>query len=150
MTTKSVCPLDCPDTCSMLVTVIDGIATYLKGDPEHPFTRGFLCQKVHNYLERVYHPDRLLYPLKRIGRKGEGKFERISWEEAIRTIETRFRYNRDFESIYAMVPGTIALLLVQIPAILMAVSVVREKELGSIINFFVTPTTRLEFLIQKQ
>src|SRR4029079_12629045 len=62
-----------------------------RGDKDHPFTRGFLCQKVANYLDRVYHPDRLLYPLKRVGRKGEGKFERISWDEAIRTISARFK-----------------------------------------------------------
>ena len=65
-------------------------------------------------------------------------------------IETRFRYNQDFESVYAMVPGTMALLLVQIPAILMALAVVREKELGSIINLYVTPVRRIEFLLGKQ
>ena len=66
------------------------------------------------------------------------------------TIETRFRYNQDFDSIYAMVPSTMALLLILIPAILMATAVVREKELGSIINLYVTPVTRLEFLLGKQ
>jgi len=66
------------------------------------------------------------------------------------TIETRFRYNQDFRSVYSMVPGTIAMLLVLIPAILMALAIVREKELGSITNFYVTPVTRLEFLIGKQ
>ena len=60
---KSVCPLDCPDTCSMLVTVKDGVAVELRGDPDHRFTRGFLCQKMARYLERVYSPDRLLNPL---------------------------------------------------------------------------------------
>ncbi|MFI5022895.1 MAG: ribosome-associated ATPase/putative transporter RbbA [Alphaproteobacteria bacterium] len=65
-------------------------------------------------------------------------------------IETRFRYNQDFDSVYAMVPGTIALLLALIPAILMALSIVREKELGSIINLYVTPVSRLEFLLGKQ
>src|SRR4051812_14466613 len=65
--TKSVCPLDCPDTCSMRVTVVDGVATELKGDPEHPFTRGFLCQKMARFLDRVHSPDRLLYPLRRVG-----------------------------------------------------------------------------------
>jgi anaerobic selenocysteine-containing dehydrogenase len=63
----------------------------IRGDREHPFTRGFLCQKVSNYLERVYHPERLLYPLRRVGGKGQGRFERISWPEAIRTIADRFR-----------------------------------------------------------
>jgi anaerobic selenocysteine-containing dehydrogenase len=92
-TVKAVCPHDCPDTCGMVVSVdpATGRAVDLCGDREHPFTRGFLCQKVNNYLDRVYHPDRLLYPLRRTGRKGGGGFERISWEEAVRTIATRFR-----------------------------------------------------------
>ena len=80
---KSVCPLDCPDTCSMRVTVEDGVAVELRGDPEHPFTRGFLCQKMARYLDRVYSPDRLLQPLRRVGPKGEGRFERIGWDEAL-------------------------------------------------------------------
>jgi anaerobic selenocysteine-containing dehydrogenase len=77
----------------MVVTVDDdsGRAVELKGDKNHPFTRGFLCRKVSHYLERVYHPGRLLYPLKRIGLKGEGKFERISWPEAIRTIALKLK-----------------------------------------------------------
>src|SRR5262245_787784 len=92
-TVKAVCPHDCPDTCGMVVTVdpATGRAVDLRGDKNHPFTQGFLCQKVANYLERVYHPDRLLFPHKRIGRKGEGKFARISWEEAIHTIAAKFR-----------------------------------------------------------
>src|SRR4051794_2827772 len=89
-TVRIVCPHDCPDTCSMLVTVRDGQAVRLRGDADHPFTKGFLCQKVTRYLERVYHPDRLKYPLKRVGPKGSGRFERISWEEAIDTIARRF------------------------------------------------------------
>ena len=88
---KNVCPLDCPDTCSMVVTVRDGRAVELKGDAEHSFTRGFLCQKMAGYLDRVYGPDRLLHPLKRVGAKGEGRFERISWDEALGTIAERFR-----------------------------------------------------------
>src|SRR5271157_1442109 len=87
---KNVCPLDCPDTCSMRVTVQDGVAIDLKGDAEHPFTRGFLCQKMASYLDRVYSPDRLMFPMKRVGAKGAGKFERISWEEALDAIATRF------------------------------------------------------------
>jgi len=90
-TVRAVCPHDCPDTCGMVVTVRDGVAVDLRGDKEHPFTRGFLCQKVARYLERVYHPDRLKYPQKRVGPKGSGKFERISWDEAITTIADRFR-----------------------------------------------------------
>ncbi len=87
---KNVCHLDCPDTCSMLVTVKDGVAVELRGDPDHPFTRGFLCQKMARYLERIYSPDRLLYPMRRVGRKGEGQFERITWELALDTIAQRF------------------------------------------------------------
>jgi len=76
----------------MVVGVDDtGRAVELRGDKDHPFTRGFLCQKVANYLDRVYHPERLTHPLRRIGRKGEGKFERISWDDAIREIATRFQ-----------------------------------------------------------
>ena len=90
---KAVCPHDCPDTCGMVVGVdpATGRAVELRGDRDHPFTRGFLCQKVANYLDRVYHPERLLYPMKRVGRKGEGRFERITWDEAIGTIATKFR-----------------------------------------------------------
>ena len=90
-TVRAVCPHDCPDTCGLVVTVQDGKAIQLRGDKEHPFTKGFLCQKVSHYLDRVYHRDRLLFPLKRVGAKGAGKFERISWDEAIRTIAERFQ-----------------------------------------------------------
>ena len=82
----SVCALDCPDTCSLLVNVENGTATKLRGNPDHPVTRGFLCGKVARYLDREYSPQRLLYPRKRIGAKGEGRFTRIGWEEALATI----------------------------------------------------------------
>ena len=87
---KAVCPLDCPDTCSMRVTVEDGVAVDLRGDLDHPFTRGFLCQKMARYLDRVYSPDRLAYPLRRVGPKGSGRFERIGWDEALAEVATRF------------------------------------------------------------
>jgi anaerobic selenocysteine-containing dehydrogenase len=90
-TVRIVCPHDCPDTCSMVVTVEDGKATRLRGDREHPFTRGFLCQKVARYLERVYHPGRLMYPMVRTGPKGKGEFRRVTWDEAIDLIVTRLR-----------------------------------------------------------
>ncbi len=90
-TVRVVCPHDCPDTCSMLVTVEDGRATRLRGDPDHPFTQGFLCQKVTRYLERVYHPGRLQFPMIRTGPKGQGQFRRVSWDEAIDLVATRFR-----------------------------------------------------------
>ena len=88
---RSVCALDCPDTCSLLVTIDNGRATRLRGDPAHPVTRGFLCGKVAQYLEREYSPARLLYPQRRIGAKGEGRFERISWDEAFDTIAARLK-----------------------------------------------------------
>jgi anaerobic selenocysteine-containing dehydrogenase len=92
-TIRAVCPHDCPDTCGLVVTVDpeSGRAVDLRGDRDHSFTRGFLCQKVANYLDRVYHPERLIHPMRRTGRKGEGRFERVSWDEAIRTIAGRFR-----------------------------------------------------------
>jgi anaerobic selenocysteine-containing dehydrogenase len=88
---EGVCSHDCPDACSWLVTVKDGVAVDLRGDPMHPFTRGTLCAKVNHYLERVYDPDRLLYPLRRIGKKGAGKFERVSWDEALNDITDRLK-----------------------------------------------------------
>jgi Anaerobic dehydrogenases, typically selenocysteine-containing len=86
---RGACPHDCPDTCAMLVTVRDGRAIRVAGDPDHPFTRGFLCAKVNRYIERTYHDQRLTHPLRRIGKKGEGRFERISWDEALEEIATR-------------------------------------------------------------
>lgn len=88
---RAACPHDCPDTCAMLVTVRDGKAIEIRGDPEHPNTAGVLCTKVSRYLDRTYHPERLLHPLRRIGRKGEGRFERISWDEALDIIAGRLR-----------------------------------------------------------
>ncbi|WP_435009270.1 molybdopterin-containing oxidoreductase family protein [Tundrisphaera lichenicola] len=87
---KAVCPLDCPDTCSMRVTVRDGVAVDLRGDSDHPFTRGFLCQKMARYLDRVYSPERLKHPLRRIGPKGSGQFERITWDEALTEVASKF------------------------------------------------------------
>src|ERR687897_3019726 len=80
---RGACPHDCPDTCAMHVTVEGGRAVEVAGDPDHPITVGFLCGKVSNYLERVYSEERVLHPLVRSGPKGEGSFERISWEEAL-------------------------------------------------------------------
>src|ERR1700736_4687168 len=88
---RAACPHDCPDTCAMLVTVEDGRAVMVRGDPDHPFTRGGLCVKVNNYEQRVYSPDRVLYPLRRSGPKGSGRFERISWDKAPDEIAGRFR-----------------------------------------------------------
>jgi anaerobic selenocysteine-containing dehydrogenase len=87
----SVCALDCPDACSVLVKVEDGTAIRLRGNPEHPVTRGFLCGKVARYLEREYSPDRLLYPLRRQGAKAEAHFTRIPWDEALDEIADRLK-----------------------------------------------------------
>lgn len=88
---RAVCPHDCPDTCAMLVTVQDGRAIKIGGDPAHPITQGFLCAKVSRYIERTYHADRLRYPLRRVGPRGAGQWQRISWDEALDEIATRFQ-----------------------------------------------------------
>ena len=87
---RGACGHDCPDTCSWVVEVRDGTAERLSGDCGHPFTRGTLCAKVNHYLERVYHPDRVLHPVKRSGRKGEGRFGRVSWDGALADIASRW------------------------------------------------------------
>src|SRR5215831_7942306 len=92
---RGACPHDCPDTCAMLVTVESGRAVRVAGDPEHPFTRGFLCAKVNRYVERTYHEDRLLYPMRRLGPKGSGKFARVSWDEALDEIAERLNAIRN-------------------------------------------------------
>ncbi|MBA3560840.1 MAG: molybdopterin-dependent oxidoreductase, partial [Gemmatimonadaceae bacterium] len=86
---RGACPHDCPDTCAMLVTVEDGRAVRVAGDPDHPFTQGFLCAKVNRYVDRTYHTDRLLQPLRRVGEKGAGKFVAVSWDEALGEIAVR-------------------------------------------------------------
>ncbi|MFB4316986.1 molybdopterin-dependent oxidoreductase [Actinomadura sp. 21ATH] len=85
------CPLDCPDGCSWVVTVRDGEAVGLRGNPDHPYTRGALCTKVNRWIEHSKQDDRILYPLRRAGAKGEGRFERISWDEALAEISGRLR-----------------------------------------------------------
>ena len=90
-TIRATCPHDCPDTCAMLVTVKDGVAIEVKGDPDHPNTAGALCTKVSRYVERTYHAERLLFPQKRVGSKGEGKFVRISWDEALDIIAAKLK-----------------------------------------------------------
>ncbi|HEY4305766.1 MAG TPA: molybdopterin oxidoreductase family protein [Gemmatimonadaceae bacterium] len=86
---RGACPHDCPDTCAMLVTVQAGRATRVAGDPDHPITQGFLCAKVNRYVERTYHRDRLVYPMRRVGPKGSGQLERITWDDALDEIATR-------------------------------------------------------------
>ncbi|HSY89908.1 MAG TPA: molybdopterin-dependent oxidoreductase [Candidatus Binatus sp.] len=96
----AACPHDCPDACGVLITVENGRATRIQGDPEHPVTRGFLCAKVAKYLDRVYSPDRVLYPMRRVGPKGPAAgatrtgnqaWQRISWDQALDEIASRFR-----------------------------------------------------------
>ncbi|MGC2646397.1 MAG: molybdopterin-dependent oxidoreductase [Candidatus Sulfotelmatobacter sp.] len=93
----AACPHDCPDACGVLITVEDGRATRIQGDPNHPVTRGFLCAKVAKYLDRVYSPDRVLYPMRRIAAKGVASktgsevWQRITWNEALDEIAERFR-----------------------------------------------------------
>jgi anaerobic selenocysteine-containing dehydrogenase len=88
---KIVCPHDCPDTCVATIEVDNGRAIKIGGDPDHSFTQGFLCAKVNHYLDRVYSPERILHPLKRVGRKGEGKFARITWDQALDEIASNFK-----------------------------------------------------------
>ncbi|MEQ8230835.1 MAG: molybdopterin oxidoreductase family protein [Gammaproteobacteria bacterium] len=88
---KGGCPHDCPDTCAMLFEVENGRLTGVRGNPEHPMTRGGLCVKLKDYEKRHYHPDRLLHPLRRTGPKGSGQFVRISWDEALDTVAARWQ-----------------------------------------------------------
>jgi anaerobic selenocysteine-containing dehydrogenase len=88
---RAACPHDCPDTCALHITVENGRAVQIAGDPLHPTTRGTLCTKVARYLDRTYSDQRVLHPMRRVGRKGEGLFERIGWNEALSTIAARFK-----------------------------------------------------------
>ncbi|MCI1192204.1 molybdopterin oxidoreductase family protein [Calidifontimicrobium sp. SYSU G02091] len=88
---RGACPHDCPDTCALVVTVQGGRAVRVQGAADHPPTGGVLCTKVSRYAERTHHPDRLLHPMKRVGRKGEGRFARISWDEALDTVAARLK-----------------------------------------------------------
>jgi anaerobic selenocysteine-containing dehydrogenase len=105
---RAVCPHDCPDTCSMLVTVEDGRAVRMAGDPDHPVTRGFLCTKVAKYLERTYHEGRLLSPQIRVGAKGEGKFRRATWDEALGLIAEKLQHVIDTDGPQAILPYSYA------------------------------------------
>lgn len=114
----AACSHDCPDSCGVLITVDDlGRATRLRGDPSHPVTRGFLCAKVAKYLDRVYSPDRILYPMRRIADKGLGVctaadvpqiFERITWDEAYDEIASRFQRISDEFGPEAILPYSFA------------------------------------------
>ena len=90
-TVRAACPHDCPDTCALRVTVDQGRVVKVQGDPDHPPTHGALCTKVSRYAERTHHPERVLRPLKRVGPKGSGRFEPVSWEAAIAEIAARLK-----------------------------------------------------------
>ncbi|MDV6379225.1 molybdopterin-dependent oxidoreductase [Sporosarcina sp. GW1-11] len=87
----SVCSLDCPDQCGLLIHKQDGKVVKIEGDPEHPVTKGSICNKVRHMSERIYDPHRITTPLKRVGQKGDGKFVPISWTEAIETITDHWK-----------------------------------------------------------
>ena len=111
----AVCPHDCPDTCGMKVTVQDGRAVKIQGDPTHPVTRGFLCGKVgQHYLDLVYSPRRVLTPRRRVGPKGSGQFATITWDEAINEVRDRLHAIIAEHGAEAIVPysysGTLGLL----------------------------------------
>ena len=112
---RGACPHDCPDTCALLTTVDNGRAVEVRGAPDHPATAGVLCTKVARYLDRTYSDQRLQYPMKRVGAKGEGRFARISWDEALATIAEKFaRIAQSSDGPQAIVPysyaGTMGLL----------------------------------------
>lgn len=86
---RGACPHDCPDTCALVTTVVDGVATRVQGNADHLHTGGVLCTKVSRYVERSYHAERLLQPLKRVGPKGSGRFEPVGWDEALDDIAAR-------------------------------------------------------------
>ncbi|MEZ0347568.1 MAG: molybdopterin oxidoreductase family protein [Thermus sp.] len=117
MKARATCPLDCPDACSLLLTLEGGRLARVEGDPRHPITRGFACAKTYRYPERV--KERLRHPLRRVGRKGEGRFERVSWEEALDEIADRLKAVLDTHGGEAVLPyhyaGTMGLIENQHP-----------------------------------
>ena len=101
---ESVCPLDCPDTCSLTVTIEEGRITTVDGSHRNPLTDGFICAKVRRYPERIYSPLRVRHPQRRVGAKGEARFERIGWDDAIGLIAERFRRIIAEEGAEAILP----------------------------------------------
>jgi anaerobic selenocysteine-containing dehydrogenase len=108
MPARSVCPYDCPDGCGLLVDVENGRVVRVRGDPEHPYSRGTLCSKMSGYDRTVGSHDRLLTPLVRDGPKGEGRFRRISWDEALALVAGRFREIAAREGAEAILPYSYA------------------------------------------
>jgi anaerobic selenocysteine-containing dehydrogenase len=101
---RGACPQDCPDTCAFLYHVEDDKLVEVTGDPDHPMTRGGLCVKLKNFAEHHYNPDRLLHPMKRVGPKGSGHFQRISWDEALTEIKARWAGIIDQHGSQAIMP----------------------------------------------
>jgi anaerobic selenocysteine-containing dehydrogenase len=103
-TVLGTCHHDCPDSCGWVATVEDGVAVKLRGNPDHPYSRGELCPKVNRFLDRVYSPDRILQPLIRTGAKGDGRFEPVSWDDALSMVAQRVRHVADTWSGEAILP----------------------------------------------
>jgi anaerobic selenocysteine-containing dehydrogenase len=103
-TVRGACPQDCPDTCAFIYHVEDGKLVEVTGDPAHPMTRGGLCVKLNNFADHHYNPDRILYPMKRVGPKSSGKYERISWDEALSTIKSKWTEIIDQYGSQAIMP----------------------------------------------
>ncbi|GAC1380983.1 MAG: molybdopterin oxidoreductase family protein [Ktedonobacteraceae bacterium] len=108
-TVHGACPHDCPDTCALETQVDEqGRAISIRGSADHLVTRGWLCAKVNRYLDHVYHPDRLLYPMRRIGPKGSGAFERISWDDAIAEITSQWEHIIELHGAQCILPYSYA------------------------------------------
>src|ERR1700741_2285781 len=105
---RAVCPHDCPDTCSMLGGGEDGRAVTIGFGPPPASPAPFLCAKVTQYLDRVYSPERTLHPLRRVGRKGEGRFERVSWDEALDLVADGLRRTSERWGAQAILPYSYA------------------------------------------
>jgi anaerobic selenocysteine-containing dehydrogenase len=105
---KTICPLDCPDSCGMIATVQDGRISTLQGDKEHPYTNGFICRKMHRYPERVNSPERILYPQLRVGKKGAGEFRRIDWDQALEILACRLKEIRQQHGGESILPYSYA------------------------------------------
>src|SRR5215218_5261890 len=103
-TVRTACPLDCPDSCTLDVTVENGRVVKIDGGDENPVTRNFICAKVRRFPERVYGEDRLLYPAIRQGAKGQGTFARVTWDEALDHIAAKMRAIKETDSAEAILP----------------------------------------------
>lgn len=129
---RTVCPHDCPDQCSMLAHVDGGRLVRVEGDPDHLFTRGFLCAKVNLYPQRVHSPERLLYPLRRTGPKGKGRFERICWDEALDAIAAKWRAVEPDAILGYAYSGTMGIVNKNLPQALFAALGARPVAVGTV------------------